>query len=245
MELMQARELAREAMDAHGLSDWGLRFDRAVRRAGACRYGDRVISLSAPLTRLHDEADVRDTVLHEIAHALAGPRAGHGPRWRETARRLGASPQRCLPEDAPRIPGRWLGVCPQGHTIDRHRRPGRVISCRRCAPGFRADAVFTWTYDGEPVVMGSDYQSELASLSRAGAGSDAGAGASGGASAGATYGETPPARLAVGSRARITAGGRWSGQIGQVIKRGRTRYHLRCGRHVVTVPFALVEEVRG
>ncbi len=36
---------------------------------------------------------VRDTVLHEIAHAIAGPEAGHGPLWKATARRIGATPR--------------------------------------------------------------------------------------------------------------------------------------------------------
>ena len=41
---------------------------------------------------------VTDTILHEIAHALAGPGAGHGPAWKATASRLGATPKSCAPE---------------------------------------------------------------------------------------------------------------------------------------------------
>ena len=36
---------------------------------------------------------IRDTVLHEIAHAIAGREAGHGPLWKVTARRIGATPR--------------------------------------------------------------------------------------------------------------------------------------------------------
>jgi len=39
-----------------------------------------------------------DTILHEIAHALAGPAAKHGPAWKAIARRLGATPKSCAPE---------------------------------------------------------------------------------------------------------------------------------------------------
>lgn len=42
---------------------------------------------------------VTDTILHEIAHALAGPAARHGPAWKSIARRLGATPKSCAPEN--------------------------------------------------------------------------------------------------------------------------------------------------
>ncbi|NYF98372.1 SprT-like domain-containing protein [Janibacter cremeus] len=164
MDIQDARVLARELMDEHGLGDWTLVLDRAKRRAGVCRYTDRAIGLSAHLTRLHTLDQVRDTVLHEIAHALAGPRAAHGPRWRATATAIGASPDRCLPEDAARIPGSWLGTCPRGHTVDRHRRPSRVLSCRRCGPGFSVDSIFTWTHHGVPTDPGEGYRRELAGI---------------------------------------------------------------------------------
>ena len=38
-----------------------------------------------------DPREVRDTILHEIAHALAGAKAKHGPAWKAIARRLGAT----------------------------------------------------------------------------------------------------------------------------------------------------------
>lgn len=70
MNLVAASRLARELMDQHGLKAWTFEFDDAVRRAGMCSYGKRRISLSAPLTRIHDEREVRDTILHEVAHAI-------------------------------------------------------------------------------------------------------------------------------------------------------------------------------
>ena len=39
------------------------------------------------------EAEIKDRARHEIAHTLAGPKARHGPKWRETALRLGATPR--------------------------------------------------------------------------------------------------------------------------------------------------------
>ena len=34
-----------------------------------------------------------DTILHEIAHAIAGANAGHGPVWKAVAKRIGAAPR--------------------------------------------------------------------------------------------------------------------------------------------------------
>ena len=101
MDLDEALAMGRQLLDQHGLDEWDFRFDRAKRRAGLCRFDDRVISLSRYLTQLHDAEQVRDTVLHEIAHALAGPEAGHGPTWQAKARQVGARPRRTLPAEVP------------------------------------------------------------------------------------------------------------------------------------------------
>jgi hypothetical protein len=222
MDLSAARSLAVSLMAEHGLVGWRLQFDRAKRRAGICRYSDRVIGLSAPLTALHTEADVRDTVLHEIAHALAGPGSGHGPRWRAIARRIGSNGERCMPADTARVMGAWVGVCPQGHTADRHRRPERVLLCRPCASRPTLERVFSWSHHGRqvpPEALHPTYAAELAALTRG----------------------TLLQRLGVGMRARVLAPGALHGQVGRVVKVGRTRYHLRVPAGTYTVPFGMVE----
>jgi len=60
-------------------------------------------------------------------------------------------------------------------------------------------------------------------------------------SATAATAATAAPRLTAGSRARCLAPGKYYGVVGQVVKRGRTRYHLRIPAGVLTVPFALVE----
>ncbi|WP_296604047.1 SprT-like domain-containing protein [Nocardioides sp.] len=229
MELEAARRLGRELLDEHGLGDWTLIFDRAKRRAGICRYATRQIGLSAPLTSLHAEADVRDTILHEIAHALVGPRHGHDAVWRRTAVRIGCSGQRCTDPALPSVEGDWVGTCAAGHRITRHRRPVRPGSCAECSPRFSVDTLLTWTYRGEPAVMTAQYRAELArALTRAR--------------------EPEPvadlvqqvAGVRPGDRLQVVApGSKYDGETGTLVKRGRTRYHLRVGGAVLTVPFAL------
>ena len=133
MDLNEAARLGRRLLDEHGLPDWILVFDRAKRRAGVCRPARKKIGLSGPLTAIHPEDEVRDTILHEIAHALVGPQHGHDQVWRATALRIGCSGQRCSSADAPRVEGDWVGTCPAGHRKTRHRRPERVSACGTCS----------------------------------------------------------------------------------------------------------------
>lgn len=161
MNLVAASRLARELMDQHGLKAWTFEFDDAVRRAGMCSYAKSRISLSAPLTRIHDEREVRDTILHEIAHALAGSTAKHGPAWREVAVRIGCSGRRCVDPSAPSIDGPWVGACPAGHRTTRFRRPPGIMSCRACGPRFDLAHLIAWTYKGRNAAMGERYDAQL------------------------------------------------------------------------------------
>ena len=90
MKREDARAMARELMDHHGLREWSLRFDRARRRAGACVHTRREIRLSGPLVDLYDAETVRGVILHEIAHALVGASHHHDAIWQAKARQLGA-----------------------------------------------------------------------------------------------------------------------------------------------------------
>ena len=85
--------MARGLMDEHGLGEWTFAFLEAERRLGDCHFQDRVIRIGRAHALDASEAEIRDTVLHEIAHALAGPEARHGPQWKATARRIGATPR--------------------------------------------------------------------------------------------------------------------------------------------------------
>lgn len=221
MDLRDAFDLAERLLREHDLPHWGVAFDGAKSRAGICRFGPRTIGLSAPLTAVHDEAEVRDTILHEIAHALAGPRHAHDERWRTIARQIGCSGERCVSSDAARVETAWLGVCPVGHTTGRHRRPERVMTCSRCRSTFDLAHLISWTHHGRPALMHPNYDAELDRL-RAG---------------------RPMVVLAPGARVRVTAEGEFLGTVGRIVKRGRTSYHLRVGRGLLRVPFAWVEPV--
>lgn len=73
---------------------WNFKWNDRKRALGICSFGDRTIQLSRTWTEACDEAMVRDTILHEIAHVLAGPMENHGTVWKSFCRAIGANPQR-------------------------------------------------------------------------------------------------------------------------------------------------------
>lgn len=87
--LDEVTKMADELFALHGIIDWSFAFDRAVSRLGQCVYARRRITISK-MHALHSPIDeVRDTLLHEIAHVLAGPGNGHGPVWQRKVRSIG------------------------------------------------------------------------------------------------------------------------------------------------------------
>jgi predicted SprT family Zn-dependent metalloprotease len=136
MNLYEAGHLARQLMKQHGLPGWTFEFDHARRRFGCCNYTHHKITLSRSLTFLNPIEEVRDTILHEIAHALT-PGAGHGLRWRQKCGEIGARAKRCFTEDRvvslPRPPARYLFGCPRcDWWVQRHRAARREFQCKQC-----------------------------------------------------------------------------------------------------------------
>lgn len=151
MLLPEVLRLARSLLDQHGLEHWQVSLDRARRRAGQCDERNRRVTLSRHLMALYEPDEVRETVLHEIAHALVGSRHGHDAVWVAKAQAIGASGRRLVEPQAPRLTGRWVGRCPAGHEVDRMRRPSVPLSCARCCPRFHLEHLLSWSCGGRPV----------------------------------------------------------------------------------------------
>lgn len=145
MKIEHALLLARHMMDEHGLTDWAVAADHARRRAGQCREHDRTLTLSRHLIPLYSHEDVCDVILHEIAHAQVGAKHGHDRVWKERARAIGARPEAHLSKDLPKVAAPWVGRCPNGHSVDRFRRPSKPVSCAQCSPHFDRRYLLKWS----------------------------------------------------------------------------------------------------
>lgn len=86
------------------LHDWRLEVvpskSMPNRAAGVCYYSSKLIRMSDEYVAGGIWESVMDTLRHEVAHALSGIGAGHGPVWRRWARIVGANPKasRCVTE---------------------------------------------------------------------------------------------------------------------------------------------------
>src|SRR4051794_39365250 len=108
MDLEQLQSIALRELARNGLDGWTFGLAKARRRLGACNYRAKRIEISEYYARNSPPESVLDTLLHEIAHALAGHAARHGPTWKAVAVRLGATPRACeTSQRAVLEPGDW------------------------------------------------------------------------------------------------------------------------------------------
>lgn len=109
-------------MELCGLQGWSFAWDRAVRRLGCCKMRQRTLSLSRYFVEAYLQRDcglIRNTILHELAHALAWERhneRGHGAAWHYWCAVLG------IPDEK--------SVCKcEDFTPDRLRRQPKYALC--------------------------------------------------------------------------------------------------------------------
>jgi len=148
VELEQLEAIVAQEFRKNGLHGWSFGLARTRRRLGVCKYRAKRIEIAEYYARHSPEETVLDTLRHEIAHALAGPAAGHGPKWKAVAVRLGATPESCETSGQAVVPpGDWRATCPSCEkTYHRYRRPMR-LSGYRCRCEARSPLIFEFVGD--------------------------------------------------------------------------------------------------
>lgn len=124
MDLRKAEGMAKDLMGWYLRGrNWSFQFDRSLTRLGLCNHRECFISLGTHATSVNEEKEVLNTLLHEIAHALIGPGAGHGPEWKAVAKSIG-----CTAERTGKIlieaPAKYTGECPNcSKVFYKYRKP--------------------------------------------------------------------------------------------------------------------------
>ncbi len=138
MDITNVTSMAQAMMKEHGLLEegWSFQVDRAKARCGCCTFGPNIISISKFYIQGQHVTtqDIRNTILHEIAHALAGPDAGHGPKWKAIALKIGCDGTR-LNSSWTGAPRRYIISCECGRiNRSRHRLHGfyKKHTCKYC-----------------------------------------------------------------------------------------------------------------
>ncbi|MFE6995748.1 SprT-like domain-containing protein [Microbacterium sp. NPDC057659] len=145
-DLKRVRVWAEALIDLHLDPSWSFDFDHAKRRAGACHYTTSTITVSRYLAARFEDDEIHQVLLHEVAHALAGPAAAHGRDWKRIADDLGYVGGTTHHGETATELAPWVGRCPSGHLVYRHRRPARAISCAKCSRTYDPRFAFAWTH---------------------------------------------------------------------------------------------------
>ena len=110
--------------DQFKLHGWTFKMNNSKTTLGMCKYGKKQVCISSYLLRgiSCDENKIRNTILHEIAHIIAGHENNHNHNWKKVAVSIGASPATCGTMDT--IDPSYIMYCPKGcFKKGYHRKP--------------------------------------------------------------------------------------------------------------------------
>lgn len=144
MDLIEAEKIAEELIHKHlnskldyNKKQWVFEFRPFKRFYGQCNYREKKIIVSSILTLLNDKENFIDTVLHEIAHALAPAREHHGRIWKKICIQIGCRPERCYNGEINEPEKKVVYTCPNcGLEVRRHRKTLKDIACGVCCRKF-------------------------------------------------------------------------------------------------------------
>ena len=86
-----ALDMLKKQGKKHGLHNWKFELSNRLKNFGVTYYSSKTIRISTQQINKHSQNETMDTILHEIAHALAGHEAGHGKVWKDIAKRIGVT----------------------------------------------------------------------------------------------------------------------------------------------------------
>jgi len=117
--------LGNSLLAEHLPSDWKFELNKRKSSLGLCSFTKKTIYSSEYFIGRIDDNELKDTILHEIAHALADindDHRGHGSPWKKACRSIGAKPVRCHTGEVVDDEGKYLVKCPScSFKFARHR----------------------------------------------------------------------------------------------------------------------------
>jgi len=121
-----------------GLFGWEIDFSNRKRTLGHCNCTKKLISISNAYLKTNTFPVMKDTLLHEIAHALQFEKTGktdHGKSWKSIARDVGCRPVRCADLKEVNLPSaKYIGTCPCcGNKTNFYRKVIKPYSCNICS----------------------------------------------------------------------------------------------------------------
>ena len=146
MDLSKAEMMAKDLIKHHNIG-YTFGWINTRRVLGRCYYYRKHIALSRKTTPYQTEDQVLDTILHEIAHALAFKAGGrhHDNIWKGFSNQLGAIPTRIQPGEHKPMLSTYIGKCLTcGHEWNVNKRI-RNAQHRGCKTNTTSFGVILWT----------------------------------------------------------------------------------------------------
>lgn len=144
----QILSLATELKNNHvELRHWRITFNNRKRAFGVCHHTKTEIQISSVLAPVMSDESIRDTIIHEIAHALTKGH-GHDNVWRRKCIELGGNGNRVGGSDKfkdgeegrldfHKANAKYTLTCPTcGYESFRNRQPKRSCSCPKHGGGY-------------------------------------------------------------------------------------------------------------
>lgn len=131
----EVRSITEKYMVIHGLitDGWTFCIGKSKTISGSCNHSKKIIKLSREYSTKVPSMDLINTILHEIAHALAGTKHNHDTTWRSIALRIGCDGQVChnIKFTKPKYVQTCTSKC---WTRDMHRKPAGMERkvCTKC-----------------------------------------------------------------------------------------------------------------
>jgi predicted SprT family Zn-dependent metalloprotease len=126
-------KLGNSYLKTYNLKGWKFNLDRSKKRAGACNFIKKKITVSTHFSVKCSFDVLKNAILHEIAHAIVGQGNGHNDIWKKKALEIGCDGKRCHLIEF--TEGKYVKYCPKGcWKIEMHKKPHakRQALCKKC-----------------------------------------------------------------------------------------------------------------
>lgn len=124
MSAADVEAFASQKMREYGLTErgWVFAWINTKRYMGRCDYRKKRIEISKQFLGVAPDYEMRDTVLHEIAHALT-PGHHHNKTWKRACKLVGAKPIAVCRDDSFDLEPAWVAVVDSKVVYRWHRKP--------------------------------------------------------------------------------------------------------------------------
>jgi len=168
MDLLEVSDIARKLLKKHNVKDWTFKYQTLAEMntkgkyvLGRCDYAMKDIILCRELTQHETNIDrIRNTILHEIAHAIdytqRGTKSGHDKNWTKIAKSIGCSGNKCGDTSNVSLAGfaKWIGKCPKcNKKYYKMVKPKTRMSCGKCGGKGVFDTKYIIDYTLNPRVV--------------------------------------------------------------------------------------------